>query len=223
VGVALSLFDGFLGEGEPSATYTVSLDGGIPLSELSFDPIEGLNYLNGSPVDFQGPVIKPVTFPVTRLTTTPQVEQFDQFASAKLNPNLLYWIEVRVNGDAVVEWGITADVSGPGVASNYLAWDSTDDGFFLNKGINPFPFDNAVQMEIDVVPESSTWLLMLIGFAGLGYAGYKRTGLTCKSAPARRSLSGLSKQQFGAKAGHRSHGSSGLRPRRKARELQAPP
>ena len=176
VGVALSLFDGFLGEGEPSATYTVSLDGGIPLSDLSFDPIEGLNYLDGSPVDFQGSVIKSVTFPVTDLTTIPQVERFDQFASVQLNPNSLYWIEVRVNGDAVVEWGITADVSGPGVASNYLAWDSTDDGFFLNKGVNPFPFDNALQMEIDVVPESSTWLLMLIGFVGLGFAGYKGYG-----------------------------------------------
>jgi hypothetical protein len=176
VGVALSLFDGFLGEGEPSATYTVSLDGGIPLSDLSFDPIEGLNYLNGSSVDFQGPVIKSVTFPVTGLTTTPRIERFDQFASAQLNPNSLYWIEVRVNGDAVVEWGITADVSGPGVGSNYLAWDSTDDGFFLNKGINPFPFNNALQMEIDVVPESPTWLLMLIGFVGLGYADYNRYG-----------------------------------------------
>ena len=53
-----------------------------------------LNYLNGSSVDFQGPVIKPVTFPVTGLTTTPQVERFDQFASTQLNPNSLYWIEV---------------------------------------------------------------------------------------------------------------------------------
>jgi hypothetical protein len=63
VGVALLLFDGVLGDGEPSATYTVSLDGGIPLSNLSFYPIEKLIYLNGSPVDFQGPVIKSVPFP----------------------------------------------------------------------------------------------------------------------------------------------------------------
>jgi hypothetical protein len=172
VGVALLLFDGFPG-GEPSATYTVSLDGGVPLSNLSFDPIEGLNYLNGFPVDFQGQVIKSVTFPVAGLAAVPQVERFDQFASVQLNPNSLYWIEVRVNGDAVVEWGITADVSGTGVASNYLAWDFTDNGFFLNRGVGPFPFNNGLQMQIVAVPESSTWAMMLLGFAGLGYANYR--------------------------------------------------
>ena len=170
-GVGLLVFDGSLGAGETGATYTVSLDGGIPRPNLSFDPTEGLNYLNGSPVDFQGQVIKSVTFSVSSLPTVPKVERFDQFASAQLNPNSLYWIEVRVNGDAVVEWGITADVSGTGVASNYLAWDSTDNGFFLNKGVDPFPFNNALQMEVYAAPELSTWAMMLLGFAGLGLAG----------------------------------------------------
>jgi hypothetical protein len=173
VDVALLLFDGLQGDGEPNATYTVSLDGGIPLSKLSFDPIEGLNYLNGSPVDLLGPVIKSVTFPATSLAATPEVERFDQFASVQLNPNSLYWIEVRVNGYAVVEWGTTADIAGPGVASNYLAWGLTDNGFFLNRGVDPFPFDNALQMEVDAVPEPSTWAMMVAGFAALGYAGYR--------------------------------------------------
>ena len=26
------------------------------------------------------------------------------------------------------------------------------------------------------VPEPSTWAMMLLGFAGLGYAGFRRTG-----------------------------------------------
>jgi hypothetical protein len=26
-----------------------------------------------------------------------------------------------------------------------------------------------------VVPESSTWAMMLVGFAGLGFAGYRKT------------------------------------------------
>jgi hypothetical protein len=52
---------------EPGVKVTVSLDGGIPLSDLSFDQMNGLNYLNGSPVDFQESVIKSVTFPVARL------------------------------------------------------------------------------------------------------------------------------------------------------------
>jgi hypothetical protein len=29
-------------------------------------------------------------------------------------------------------------------------------------------------MEVDAVPEPSTWGMMLVGFAGLGYAGYRR-------------------------------------------------
>lgn len=135
-----------------------------------------MNYLDSAPVDFQGPAIKSVTFSVSGLPTVPKVERFDQFASVQLDPNSLYWIEVRVNGDAVVEWGITAEVSGPGVASSYLAWDFTDDGFFLNKGVDPFPFDNALQMEVDSVPELSTWAMMLVGFAGIGYAGYRANG-----------------------------------------------
>jgi len=67
-------------------------------------------------------------------------------------------------------------MSGVGVSTNYLNWAATD-GFFLNKGIEPFPFDNALQMKVDVssVPEPSTWLMMAIGFAGLVAAGIRKT------------------------------------------------
>jgi hypothetical protein len=181
VNVALSLRDYFPEFDEPGDTYTVSLDGGIPLSDLSFDPIGGLDYVNGSSVDFQGPGIKSVTFPLISLPTAWTVKRYDQFASIVLNPNSLYWIEVSVHsatGDSVIEWGTTADISGPGVPSNYSAWSLTDDGFFLNKGIDPFPFDSALQMEVDAVPEPSSWAMMLAGFAGLGFASW-----WAKSAP----------------------------------------
>ncbi len=173
VDVALLLRDRFPDFGEPGDTYTVSLDGGIPLSDLSFDPIGGLNYANGSSVDFQGPVIESATFALTGLPTAWTVKHYDQFASVALNPNSLYWIEVSVRSasdESVIEWGTTADISGPGVAGNYSAWSLTDDGFFRNKGIDPFAFDTALQMEVDVVPEPSTWAMMLLGFAGLGFA-----------------------------------------------------
>jgi hypothetical protein len=39
-------------------------------------------------------------------------------------------------------------------------------------GSGGFGFDFAVG---GAVPETSTWAMMLIGFAGLGYAGYRRT------------------------------------------------
>jgi PEP-CTERM motif len=173
VDVALLLRDRFPDFGEPGDTYTVSLDGGIPLSDLSFDPIGGLNYANGSSVDFQGPVIESATFALTGLPTAWTVKHYDQFASVALNPNSLYWIEVSVHSaseESVIEWGTTDDISGPDVAGNYSAWSLTDDGFFRNKGIDPFAFDSAVQMEVDVVPEPSTWAMMLLGFAGLGLA-----------------------------------------------------
>jgi hypothetical protein len=148
---------------------TVSLDGGVPLSDLSFDPMNGLNHLNGSPVDFQGSVIKSVTGPIAHLPPALTVEWFDQFASVSLSPNSLYWIEVSVKGGSDVNWGMTNDVSGPGVANNYLAWFGTNDGFFLNKGVQPFLADNALQMEVEAAPEPSTWLMMALGFAGLGF------------------------------------------------------
>ncbi len=52
--VALLLRDRFPEFGEPGDTYTVSLDGGIPLSDLSFDPIGGLDYADGSSSTFRG-------------------------------------------------------------------------------------------------------------------------------------------------------------------------
>ena len=175
VNVALSLRDYFLEFNEPGDTYTVSLDGGIPLSDLSFDPIGGLDSVNGSSVDFQGPVIKSVTFPLISLPTAWTVKRYDQFANIVLNPNSLYWIEVSLHsadGDSGIEWGTTADISGPGVANSYSASSLTDNGFFLNKGIDPFPFDSALQMEVNAVPEPSSWAMALTGFAGLGFAGW---------------------------------------------------
>jgi hypothetical protein len=173
VEVALVLRDRFPDFGEPGDTYTVSLDGGIPLSDLSFDPVGGLDYANGRSVDFQGPVIESATFALTGLPTAWTVKHYDQFADVVLNLNSLYWIEVSVQSasdESVIEWGATADISGPDVASNYSAWSLTDDGFFRNNGIDPFAFDSALQMEVDAVPEPSTWAMMLVGFAGRGLA-----------------------------------------------------
>jgi PEP-CTERM motif len=72
---------------------------------------------------------------------------------------------------------LPALASQPAAASGVLkvliaeAWSFTDDGFFLNKGIDPFAVDNALQMEVDAVPEPSTWAMMLLGFALVAFAG----------------------------------------------------
>ena len=55
---------------------------------------------------------------------------------------------------------------------NYNSSNATDFTFFRNHSVPPFPFDVAFQMEVSGVatPELSTWAMMLIGFAGLGFA-----------------------------------------------------
>jgi hypothetical protein len=178
VDVALSLSSIYLEGPYPGDSYTVSLDGGIPLSGLSFDPANGLMSPIGAFVQAWEPVIKSVTFPLTGLPSIPTVERYDQFSDVSLNPNSLYWIEVSTadSGDAAVAWGITGDVSGPGVAVNYLESDLTNEAFFLNKGVDPWPFDDAFQMEIEGTPEPSTWIMMALGFAGLCFFARRARG-----------------------------------------------
>lgn len=169
VDVALSLSSIFFDGPYPRDSYTVSLNGGIPLSSLSFDPLNGLMFPVGSFVQAWEPVIESVTFPLSGLASIPTVERYAQFSDVSLNPNSLYWIEVSTadNGEAAVAWGITTDVSGPGVAANYLESDLTNEAFFLNKGVDPWPFDDAFRMEIAATPEPATWFMMALGFAGL--------------------------------------------------------
>jgi hypothetical protein len=40
------------------------------------------------------------------------------------------------------------------------------------------PFNAAFSLTGTVVPEPSTWAMMLLGFAGLGFAGFRRARLT---------------------------------------------
>lgn len=48
------------------------------------------------------------------------------------------------------------------------AWNSTTYGNFSAE-------DGALQTTFGSVPESSTWAMMLLGFVGLGFVGYRRT------------------------------------------------
>jgi PEP-CTERM motif len=154
-------------------TVTVKLVGGIPLADLSFDPYFGLNIFPGG-----APLIASTTFAIADLSIGLAVDHFNEFANIPLKPDSLYWIDITSTSsssdDAFVSLGLTSDVSGVGVAENYNSSDATDFGFFLNQGVPPFPADVAFQMEVSgtAAPEPSTWAMMLLGFAGLGYAGY---------------------------------------------------
>jgi hypothetical protein len=87
-----------------------------------------------------------------------------------LQPDLQYLITVFADAD-------TQDRSG---ASSQSANASVDPHFFLDPIVDPFdqlllsPNANNDAPGVAGVPELSTWAMMLIGLAGLGFSGYRR-------------------------------------------------
>jgi hypothetical protein len=163
----------------PGDTFTVSLEGGVPLADVTFlGPNLGLNIFGGS-------LLGSVTLPLSDLSTSLTVEHFAQFAGVTLQPNSFYWIDFNASeassefeGDPVA-WGITTDNSGIGVAAGYNSSSDTDFMFYPNNNIAVGGLP-AFQMEVSgtAVPESSTWVLMLAGFGGVAFIGYYR----CRAA-----------------------------------------
>ena len=76
--------------------------GGILVANLSFDPIGGLDFANGSPVDFQESVVDSVTDPLVSLSTAWTLKRYDPFGGITLNSNSLYWIEVSVKPPTMI-------------------------------------------------------------------------------------------------------------------------
>jgi hypothetical protein len=170
----ISLLLGLVGSEPPiEGTFTVSLEGGVPLADLSFDPDFGL-----TTEPSWGPVLASTTLPLADLSANLTVQHFNQFANVTLNPGSLYWIDIEQGDErnSAVNWGITSDMSGLNVADNYNSSNATDFTFFRNQGVPPFPFDVAFQMEVSgaATPEPSTWAMMGLGFAGLGVWRWRR-------------------------------------------------
>jgi hypothetical protein len=165
--------------------FTVTLVGGYALADVTFAPGLGLNVGPG----LAGPILDAVTLQVSDLSTNLTVEHFKEFASIPLKPNSFYWIDLSVSGPMTVEgpfvgWGTTNDRSGLGVSEGYNSSITTDYAFFPNKPTPP-PSNGGppFQMEISgtAVPEPSTWVLMLAGFAGLGLIAYSRRSAVAAS------------------------------------------
>jgi hypothetical protein len=169
--VALLLNSTFSQSGD---TFTVSLVGGVPLADVTF--VDGLGLVFGSGLS----VLGSVTLPISDLSAGLTVQDFKQFANITLQPDAFYAISISLgdqNDEATVGWGTTADDSGPGVADGYNSSIITDNDFIPNKPTPPPNNGGPIfQMEVSGVatPEPSTWAMMLVGFAGLGYAGYRR-------------------------------------------------
>jgi hypothetical protein len=58
---------------------------------------------------------------------------------------------------------------------NYFQYDDGADP------INPVSPSHIIYAGTVGVPEMSTWAMMLIGFAGLGFAGYRRRGALARA------------------------------------------
>jgi hypothetical protein len=97
----------------------------------------------------------------------------------------LYWgsidtyntLTLATSGGPVVITGTTLDALNPaivnGVTSEYvtLSGFGTITGFTMNSTLNSFETDNYTIST--TVPEASTWAMMLIGFASVGFLSYR--------------------------------------------------
>jgi len=64
-------------------------------------------------------------------------------------------------------------IAAPGVFSGSLSWELFDPVFDVY-GSGSMTFDVSLVTLTSSVPEPSTWAMMLIGFAGLGYVAHRR-------------------------------------------------
>jgi hypothetical protein len=109
-------------------------------------------------------------------TSTPEVV----FTGLSLPAGTYYVIEASDAGSPGASWGAPEsanETTAPGVTINSLLQASS-----LLPGNSPasdFVADSDFQFAFSItgspVPEPSTWAMMLIGFAGLGFAGYRTT------------------------------------------------
>ena len=92
-----------------------------------------------------------------------------------LAANTRYWIGLLDNGLSNIAWSHAPDASGTGVAGEFWA---NSPGGVLTVNANSdaaTPFQMLVDATTISVPEPSTWAMMLLGFAGLGFVSYRRT------------------------------------------------
>jgi hypothetical protein len=72
--------------------------------------------------------------------------------------------------EGTVPLGITP---GGDIMGLFIDSSGVTHGFILNPDISNFGLVDATTLNV-TVPESSTWAMMIIGFAGFGFAGYWR-------------------------------------------------
>jgi hypothetical protein len=107
-------------------------------------------------------------------------------------PTLLdEWIAVTQPGGAVSDIvgiptsGTIAFISGPADFSSFTIFMTVpatsspiDVSVLLSAGERAEGFTALFQTKVSAVPEPSTWAMLLLGFAGMGFVGYRKARLT---------------------------------------------
>ena len=127
----------------------------------------GNGAVTGQEVEFHVTFADPFTLPADHYFFVPQVQ---------LDDGDFLWLSAAkpISGGTgpfvgdLQSW--TRDDSDGGIEPDWLriGTDITDQG----------PFNAAFSLSGSVVPEPSTWVMMLLGFAGLGFAGYRHARKT---------------------------------------------
>jgi hypothetical protein len=86
------------------------------------------------------------------------------FSNVPLAANTRYWIELSTSNGSL-EWSYSQVNNGIGVANEYNFYAGS---VSANAAFTPY------QMSVgSAVPERSSWAMMLLGLAGLGFANYR--------------------------------------------------
>jgi PEP-CTERM motif len=107
----------------------------------------------------------------------PQDDRFNDFSSVTINGVTLFSADIATQlplGDGATGW-VPYSFTAPSAGWYTLTASVTN----VNGGPSQLRLDAVVpEPSTSAVPEPSTWAMMLVGFAGLGFAGYRRATLT---------------------------------------------
>ena len=154
-------------EGPLANSFTIT--GLFQFTELSLlldatDPQDG-GFFEVSICDFVGGSCTPFAFIADlSLSTSPTVITFGPYAPHDFFVYSPYSLKIELTdvGSSSANWAYSSDISGTGTGDY---WSDANGVSTNNSGHGPF------QMLVAEVPEPSTWAMLLLGFAGLGFIG----------------------------------------------------
>jgi hypothetical protein len=87
------------------------------------------------------------------------------------------------NGDSIGGSAVLALTGTPSGSNSGTSWIQVSDTAGFN-GFTASSSQNAFEFDLAAIPEASTWAMMLLGFAGLGFVGYRKakSGATVRFA-----------------------------------------